>query len=81
MTMPDKNALPAYHVTGQRLTGQLTNSGSGFRDVWEVTYEVDSGPAAGTTGHVNVPAAQYNANVVRATIEGQLVHVHNVASL
>lgn len=72
-----------WHVVpgGQRLTTVLTNAGTGFTDVWEVTYEVDSGPAAGTTGQVRVPAAQYNAETVKAAIAAQVSHQHNIASL
>lgn len=72
-----------WHVVqgGQRLTTQLTQAGTGFIDVWEVPYMVDSGPAAGTTGTVRVPAAQYNADVVKAAIDAQVIHLHKVASL
>jgi hypothetical protein len=72
-----------WHVVpqGQRLTTVLTNAGTGFTDVWEVTYMIDSGPAKGTTGQVRVPAAQYNAETVKATIDAQVQHMHNVASL
>jgi hypothetical protein len=72
-----------YHIVqnGQRLTTQLTSTGTGFQDVWEVTYQIDSGPAAGTIGTVRIPASQYNAEVVQAAVEAQLTHMHNIASL
>ena len=72
-----------WHVLpgGQRLTTQISPSGNGFQDVWEVSYQIDSGPAAGTEGIVRVPVAQYNAEVVKATINEQVTHQHNVASL
>lgn len=72
-----------WHVVpgGQRLTTQLTQAGTGFMDVWEVTYMIDDGPAAGSTGQVRVPATQYNAEVVKAAINAQVQHLHNVASL
>lgn len=77
------NRPPTWHVVqgGQRLTTVLTNAGNGFTDVWEVTYQIDSGPGAGTTGQVRVPASQYNAEVVKAAIDAQVQHLHNVASL
>lgn len=72
-----------WHVVpgGQRLTTQLTQAGTGFTDVWEVTYEIDSGPASGTTGQIRVPAAQYNAATVTAAINAQVQHQHNIAAL
>ncbi len=72
-----------WHIVpgGQRLTTQLSSAGTGFTDIWEVTYQIDSGPAAGTQGQVNIPASQYNAETVKATINSQVTHQHNIASL
>ena len=72
-----------WHVIpgGQRLTTQINQTGTGFSDVWEVTYMIDSGPAAGTQGQVNIPASQYNAETVKATINALVSHQHNIASL
>lgn len=72
-----------WHIIpgGQRQTTQLTQAGTGFMDVWEVQYMIDSGPAAGTTGLVRVPASQYNPEVVKAAIDQQTSIIHGVASL
>lgn len=72
-----------WHIVdgGQRLTTVLTTAGNGFQDVWEITYMIDSGPAQGTTGVVRVPASQYNAEVVKAAINEQAQHMHNIAGL
>lgn len=72
-----------WHVVpgGQRLTTQINSAGNGFSDVWEVTYEIDTGPAAGTQGLIRVPASQYNAETVAATINALVAHQHGVASL
>jgi hypothetical protein len=72
-----------WHVVqgGQRLTTQISQAGNGFTDVWEVTYVIDSGPAIGTEGTVRIPAAQYNAATVEATINALVSHQHNVAAL
>lgn len=72
-----------WHVvpSGQRLTTQISAAGNGFQDVWEVSYIIDSGPAAGTEGLVRIPAGQYNAETVQATINAQVAHQHNIASL
>lgn len=72
-----------WHIVqgGQRLTTVLTTAGNGFQDVWEITYMIDSGPAQGTTGVIRVPAAQYSAEVVKAAINEQAQHMHNIAGL
>lgn len=72
-----------WHVVpgGQRLTTQITPSGNGFMDVWEVSYMIDSGPAAGNEGLVRIPATQFNSEVVKATINQVVAHQHAVASL
>lgn len=80
--MAETNGV-TWHVVpgGQRLTTQLTNTGTGFTDVWEVTYQIDSGPAAGSTATVRVPANQYSPEVVEATIGAQVMKLHGVAGL
>ncbi len=72
-----------WHVVdgGQRLTTVLTTAGNGFQDVWEITYMIDSGPAQGTTGVVRIPASQFNAEVVKAAVNAQALHMHNIAGL
>lgn len=72
-----------WHILqgGQRLTTQINGSGNGFQDVWEVSYQIDDGPAAGTQGLVRVPASQYNAETVKAAINAQVTHQHNIAAL
>lgn len=66
---------------GQRLTTELSPAGGGFHDVWEVTYEVTSGPAKGTFGTVKIPAESYSAEAVKEAIEAVVGHLHNVAEL
>lgn len=72
-----------WHVLAsqQRLTTQISQSGSGFADVWEVPYMIDSGPSQGLEGIVRIPAAQYNAKVVEATIAALVAHNHAIGSL
>ena len=72
-----------WHIipSGQRLTTQISAAGNGFQDVWEVTYQIDDGPAAGTQGLVRIPAGQYNAETVKAEINAQVQHQHNIAAL
>ncbi len=72
-----------WHVVAdeQKLASQISTTGTGFRDIWEVPYVIDSGPAAGLTGTVRVPADQYSADVVQATINAIVQHNHAVGSL
>lgn len=72
-----------WHIIpgGQRLTTQINPTGTGFSDIWEVTYMIDTGPASGTQGTVRIPTSQYNAETVKATINDLVSTQHNVASL
>lgn len=72
-----------WHIVpgGQRLTTQISAAGNGFEDVWEVTYQIDTGPASGIQAIVRVPAGQYNAETVKAAINAQVTHQHAISSL
>lgn len=70
-----------WHITGQTLTTQLSDTGTGFQSVWEVRYVVDSGPAKGTKGHVEIPVDQHNADNVKATIDNAVYHLDAIANL
>lgn len=70
-----------WHVTSQNLTTEISDVGTGFTSVWEVRYMIDSGPAQGQSGLVRVPANQYNAANVKDAINGQVYHIHSIASL
>lgn len=78
MTMPN---TPTWVVTGQRLDTELSDTGTGFMPVWRVAYKITSGAATGTTGYVNVPADQHNADVVAKAINAAVYHLDKVASL
>ena len=62
--------------TGIRQSTKLSNSGTGFLDVWEVPYEITSGAATGVHGVVSVPASMYNAVNVARVIQAA-VDAHN----
>lgn len=70
-----------WKVTSQRLDTDLSDSGTGFVPVWRVNYTVTSGPAQGTNGYVNVPAAQHDADTVGRAISAAVANLHKVASL
>ena len=57
----------------QTVQGQDGRFGPGVR----VTFQVDGG----ATGTVDVPHAQYNAEMVRMLIEAKVAHMGNIAGL
>jgi hypothetical protein len=73
----------AWHVNGDGIhqTSKLAAGGTGIKDVWEVPYTIDSGPAAGHTGTVQIDYAHYTPDGVKAAIEAQVGSTHSVASL
>ena len=70
-----------WHVVSQRQDTELSDTGPGFTTVWEVTYQVDSGPASGTRGKVKVPAATFNAQTVKNAIDAAVYHLDQVGNL
>lgn len=78
MTTPN---APTWVVTSQRLETELSDAGPGFTPVWRVAYKVTSGAATGTTGWVNIPADQHNAETVSKAINAAVHHLDKVASL
>lgn len=66
---------------GQRLSTELSPAGTGFQDVWEVTYQVTSGPAKGTVGQVKIPADVYSAEAVQEAVDAAVEHLDAVAGL
>ena len=70
-----------WHVTSQNLRTVLADSGTGFENVWEVTFKVDSGPATGTVAMVRVPASMYNAETVQQAITASVYHIDQIAGL
>jgi hypothetical protein len=70
-----------YAIQGQVQRMNLNPSGSGFENVWEVTYKVTSGPARGAVATVTIPAADHNAEYVDGAIREQISNLHDVAGL
>lgn len=68
-------------AAGIRQSTQLSPTGTGFVDTWIVPYTITSGPAAGVMGTVVIPAQQYNADYVAATIQAAVDAHTAVASI
>ena len=72
---------PTWRIVNQRQDTIISEVGPGFQTVWEVTYEVTSGPGTGTRGTIHVPVSQYNADTVKKAIDAAVYHVDQVAGL
>jgi hypothetical protein len=76
-------AAVTWHVLGDQIvqTTTLKAGGGGIRDVYQVPYQIDTGPAAGHTGTVQIDASAFNQENVAAAINQQVGAVHLVAGL
>jgi hypothetical protein len=70
-----------YQITGQTQKININPAGTGFQDVWEVTYKVTSGPSKGVQGMVTVPEEEHDAQHVKAAIESKISDLDEIASL
>ena len=70
-----------YQVIGQKQAIDINPAGTGFDDVWEVTYRVTSGASKGTVATITVPDSDHNAKAVDAAIRAKLDDLHGIASL
>lgn len=74
--------MPAqYQIMSQRQNVEINAQGTGFQNVWEVTYKVTSGPSRGTVGTVSVPEEDHNAEYVNAAITTKIGNLDDIASL
>jgi len=76
-------AQVSYHVLGDEITQTTTlkAGGTGITDVYEIPYVIDSGPAMGHRGTVQIAANQFNPANVKEAIEAQVGAVHDVANI
>lgn len=70
-----------YTIQSQNQSTEINPAGSGFIDVWQITYKVTSGPAKGTVATVSVPDSEHTADYVKAAIEDKISTLADVASL
>lgn len=71
----------SWTITAQTQREQLNAAGTNFETVMEISFQVTSGPAAGTTGQIKVPANTYNADNVKALVQEQVDTLNEVAAL
>lgn len=70
-----------YTILSQNQTTEINPSGTGFQEVWAITYRVTAGPAKGTVGTINVPDSEHDADYVKSAIEEKIQTLADVASL
>lgn len=70
-----------YTIVSQSQSVQINPAGTGFEDVWEVTYKITEGPARGTVATATVPEEDHNAATVQAAIESKISDLEAVANL
>lgn len=70
-----------YTILSQSQSVQINPAGTGFEDVWEITYKVTSGPATGTVATATVSNDDHNAAAVQAAIESKISDLEGVANL
>lgn len=70
-----------YTIQSQSQTVQVNPAGTGFENVWDITYKVTDGPARGTIATVTVPAEDHTADAVKAAIESKIADLNAIALL
>jgi hypothetical protein len=70
-----------YKILSQKQNISLNPSGTGFVDVWEITYQVTAGPSKGTTATVEVPDNDHNADYVKQAIEDKITALDAISGL
>lgn len=70
-----------YKITSQSQTQELSPTGMGFQDMWNIMYQVTDGPSKGTVASIKIPEADHNADEVRSQIEAKISDLDAIASL
>jgi hypothetical protein len=70
-----------YQIISQHQNVQINPAGTGFENVWEITYKVTDGASKGTVATVTVPEEEHDATHVSAAIEDKISALHDIASL
>lgn len=71
----------AYSIVSQNQTTDINPSGTGFHNVWEVTFKVTSGAAKGTLATLTFPEDEHNAAVIADAIAAKVKALTDIASL
>lgn len=70
-----------YSILGQKQSTEVNPAGTGFMNVWEITYRVTDGPSKGTVATVTVPDEDHNADYIKGAIEEKIAKLDAIAGL
>lgn len=70
-----------YKILSQKPASTINPAGTGFMEVWEITYKVTSGPASGTVATVQVPDDEHDVAHVKDAIETKIEALGQIAQL
>ena len=70
-----------FTITGQKQNVAINPAGSGFTEVWDITYRITAGPSKGTVATVTVPDSDHNADYIKNAIEQKIQSLDAIASL
>lgn len=70
-----------YTILSQSQSQEINPSGTGFMEVWNITFKVTSGPAKDNTGSVQVSAGDHNAAHVKTVIDEKVKDLSEIAAL
>lgn len=70
-----------FVVTAQKQSVSISPTGTGFQDVWDITYKVTSGPSKGTTATLTVPEEDHTKEKVAELISDKIATLDDVAAL
>lgn len=70
-----------FSILAQKQNVEINPQGTGFQNVWEVTYKVTDGPSKGTVATVSVPEEDHNATYVDNAIKDKIAQLDAIATL
>lgn len=70
-----------FTILTQKPNVSINPSGTGFQDVWEITYRVTDGPSKGTVGTLTVPEEDHNAGYISNAILEKIKDLDAIAGL
>lgn len=70
-----------FQILSQSQTSEINPAGTGFHEVWNVTFKVTSGPAKGTLGSLQFPDDEHTADKVGAAIAAKVAALTAIAAL
>lgn len=70
-----------YKIIAQDQRTVINPQGNNFMAVWEITYQVTSGPAKGVTGTVQVADSDHNAKHIGAIIDAKIADLAAIHAL